>query len=108
MLDIIEFGSELKVFAEGRDTERDEVERMRYLAIERLIELKGEALKQALKAEPALAQEIPNLKSVRGMRNRLAHDYEAIKSDIVWDAAEIHVPILVRAVTEILEKRDPR
>lgn len=108
LLDIIDFGSELMFFARGRDTEREDIERMRYLAIERLIELIGEALKQALKVEPELAQDIPNLKSVRGMRNRLAHEYDAIKSEIVWDVAETHVPILVSAVSDILRKRDAR
>ncbi len=108
LLDIIDFCSELMFFARGRDTEREDIERMRYLAIERLIELISEALKQALEAEPALAQDIPNLNRVRGMRNRLAHEYDAIKSDIVWDAVETHVPILVSAVSDILQKRDAR
>jgi uncharacterized protein with HEPN domain len=108
LLEIVDFGSELIFFAEGRGTERPDIERMRYLAIERLLLLMGEALKRALSAEPALAREIPNISRIRGMRNRLAHEYDAIKIDIVWDAAETHVPLLVSTVTAILQKRDAR
>ncbi len=49
--------------------------------------------------------EIPNINRIRGMRNRLAHEYDAIKFDIVWDAAEIHVPQLVETVNGILQAR---
>jgi uncharacterized protein with HEPN domain len=78
---------------------------MRYLAIERLLELISEALKQALKVEPELAAQIPNVSKIRGMRNRLAHDYDAIRLDIVWDTVEVHVPLLTDAVSKILQAR---
>lgn len=102
---MLDFGAELVEFAQGRDSEREEIERMRYLAIERLFELIGEALKRALTIEPELAQQIPDVSEIRGMRNRLVHDYDGIKSDIVWDAAETDVPVLVRAVSDILRGR---
>lgn len=106
LIDILEFGEEAIFFAKGRDTERPEIERMRYLAIERLMELTSEALKRALKADPALVAEIPNISKIRGMRNRLAHKYDGIKIDIVWDAVLIHMPVLVEAVAAILQQRD--
>jgi uncharacterized protein with HEPN domain len=105
LLQIAELGSELIYFAEQRNTERYDIERMRYLAIERLLEMTGEALKRALAAEPELANAIPNINRIRGMRNRLAHEYDAIKFDIVWDAAEIHVPALVESISAILHER---
>lgn len=105
LLEIMESGSELMSFAASRNTERADIERMRYLAIERLLEIIGEALKRALKAEPTLAKEIPNITRIRGTSNRLAHEYDAIKIDIIWDAAEIHVPLLVGSVSDILRKR---
>ena len=103
LIQVVDLGSELTYFMERRNTERPDIERMRYLAIERPVEMLGEALKRALAAEPSLAKEIPNLNRIRGMRNRLAHEYDAIKFDIVWDAAEIHVPKLVETVSKILE-----
>ena len=78
--DMLEFGSELMLFARGRDTERTEIERMRYLAIERLFELIGEALKRALAIEPELARRIPDVAEIRGMRNRLILNTMALSS----------------------------
>lgn len=106
LIQLVDLGSEVNYFTELRNTERPDIERMRYLAIERLLEMMGEALKRALAAEPSLSKEIPNLNRIRGMRNRLAHEYDAIKFDIVWDAAEIHVPVLVEKVSEILRTRE--
>jgi uncharacterized protein with HEPN domain len=62
-------------------------------------------MKRALKDEPALTHDIPNVSKIRGMRNRLVHEYDLIKVDIVWDAAETHVPVLVSALSEILRRR---
>ncbi len=105
LLDMLEFGTELVTFASGRDTERDDIERMRYLAIERLLELVGEALGRAVRVEPGLATEIPDVSDIRGMRHRLAHDYDGIKFEVVWDSAENDVPDLMRVITNILRER---
>ena len=105
LIQLVDLGSEVNYFTELRNTERPDIERMRYLAIERLLEMMGEALKRALAVKPSLSMEIPNINRIRGMRNRLAHEYDAIKFDIVWDAAEIHVPQLVETVNGILQAR---
>lgn len=54
LLDLVEFGEEVLRFSPTRETASDEVERMRYLAIERLSELIGECMNGALATEPAL------------------------------------------------------
>jgi uncharacterized protein with HEPN domain len=105
LVEALDFCTELAYFTGGRGTERDDIERMRYLAIERLLLLIGEAMARAIRAEPALATEIPTNNRIRGMRNRLAHEYDAIKFDIVWDAAETHVPILINDIEGILRAR---
>ena len=53
LIQLVDLGSEVNYFTELRNTERPDIERMRYLAIERLLEMMGEALKRALAAEPS-------------------------------------------------------
>ncbi|MCC6673892.1 MAG: DUF86 domain-containing protein [Thermomicrobiales bacterium] len=105
LLDMLEFCDEITLFARGRDTERDEIERMRYLAIERLFELVGEALKRALAADPTLVAVIPDVSEIRGMRNRLVHEYDLIEYEIVWDAAANDIPALRSVISEVLRQR---
>jgi uncharacterized protein with HEPN domain len=45
-------------------------------------------------------QEIP-WRKIRGMRNRIVHDYEGIKLNIVWDVLQDFLPELIKAVDEI-------
>lgn len=101
--DLLEFADEIVTFASGKDTESDEIERMRYLAIERLFELVGESLNRAIKIEPSLEQAFPDTRQVIGMRNRLAHEYDGIDPETVWDTAFNDIPIVVRDIEQMLD-----
>jgi len=57
------------------------------LQIERLLEIVGEALRQASLLDPGLYEQIPNLQKVIGLRNQITHGYDGIDNDIVWLAA---------------------
>jgi uncharacterized protein with HEPN domain len=76
---------------------------MRYLAIERLFELIGECMNRALSVEPALRTEFTEAHRVVSMRNRLAHEYDSIDAEIVWETAETGVPELLTTVKQILQ-----
>jgi uncharacterized protein with HEPN domain len=101
-MDLLDICGDIEEFAQGRDTDDDSLERMRYLAIERLFELLGEALKRALTADPSLIEALPHAHQIISMRNRLAHEYDNIDLDTVWDAADNHVPVLSKRVTDHL------
>jgi uncharacterized protein with HEPN domain len=102
LLDLLDFCADIELFARDRENGDETLERMRYLATERLFELLGETLKRALAADPTLEQLLPYAHQIISMRNRLAHEYDNIDLDTVWDAAENHVPLLSRRVTEFL------
>jgi uncharacterized protein with HEPN domain len=103
LLDLLEFCGEIVLFAEGKDTERDDIERMRYLAIERLLELVGESLNRAIKIVPSLAVVFRDTRQVIGMRNRLAHEYDAIDIESIWDTALNDIPQVILDIRRILE-----
>lgn len=63
----------------------------------------GEASKKLSKDLKDKHKEV-NWKEVAGMRDFLVHEYFEIKMDIVWKAFEIDLPVLKKAVKEMIEE----
>ena len=42
-------------------------------------------------------------KGIRGMRNRIAHDYKNINYVVIWDVVETSLPILKSQLTTLLD-----
>jgi len=38
---------------------------------------------------------------IRGLRNRIVHDYEGIQLNIIWDVIESYLPTLVSSINEV-------
>lgn len=64
-------------------------------AVERQLEIIGEALNAASKADESLVNIIPDLPRIVGLRNRLIHGYDSVDAEIVWDVVKHNVPILL-------------
>lgn len=73
-------------------------------ATERQIELLGESLGKVRQSAPALAERIPNVHKIVGMRNVLIHGYLIVNSRIVWLAATQQVPQLIPVLEELLDE----
>ena len=70
-------------------------------AIERNIEIIGEALKRILEVEPDI--QISDSRKIVDTRNRIIHGYDKISEDVIWLIVTRHLPILEKEV-EILLK----
>jgi uncharacterized protein with HEPN domain len=102
--DVVHLADELAEIVRGRafdDVERDNLPRR---GVERLIEIVGEATSQAVEQDPSLRSQIANVRNIIGMRNRLAHGYDAIDDVVVWQAATINVPLLADEARALLGK----
>jgi uncharacterized protein with HEPN domain len=73
-------------------------------AVERKLEIIGEALGQAEALDPAICERIPEIRRIVGMRNRLIHGYDAVDDDIVWSTLQSRLPTLRTRVVALLEK----
>lgn len=71
-------------------------------AVERQLEIIGEALSRLAKAAPDLAERIPGARSAIGMRNVLIHGYARVDNETVWRTATEAVPVLRTEVAELL------
>jgi uncharacterized protein with HEPN domain len=76
-------------------------------AIERKLEIIGEALSQMLRVEPDLASKIDDAKKIISFRNRLIHGYSDLNQEVIWDAATGKIPGLRGQVEALLKEKDP-
>jgi uncharacterized protein with HEPN domain len=72
-------------------------------AVERVLELCGEAMSNLDKVAPAVAAGIPHYRAIIGFRNILAHGYAELDHNKVYDIAATHAPELVDAVRKMLK-----
>lgn len=76
-------------------------------AVERQLEIIGEALNQMTKIAPEWADEIPHCRDAIGLRNILIHGYIVIDDAIVWRTVERDLPALRQHVDALLRAQDP-
>lgn len=69
-------------------------------AIERKLEIIGEAMGQVLKLDNSLS--ITNARKIVDTRNKLIHSYDEVDEMIIWEIVIKHLPILKNEVTVLL------
>ncbi len=69
-------------------------------AVTRRLEIIGEAVKSLDKLAPDLLAAHPDVpwKNIKGMREKLAHDYDTVSVTILWNTATRELPLLRDAV----------
>lgn len=106
--DVLEAGTLIAQFLEGRTLPDYESDRMLRSAVERQFEIVGEALSRALRAGPDLAGLIPEAPEAIAFRNVLAHGYDEIIDRLVFNTAQETLPGLLKRVRAILDESDQR
>ena len=76
-------------------------------AVERQLEIIGEALSQLSKLDPAMAGRIPEHRQIIAFRNVLIHGYAALDNRRVWREAEQGLPHLARVIDLLLAEAKP-
>jgi uncharacterized protein with HEPN domain len=94
ILEINSFIPEVKLF---KDFENDLKTRR---AVERNIEIIGEAMSRILKVEPDI--KISHTRKIIDTRNRIIHGYDSVSEDILWGIIIRNLPDLEREVKELL------
>src|SRR4030066_506840 len=70
-------------------------------AVERNIEIIGEAMDRILKMDPNI--QISDSRKIVDTRNRIIHGYDVVSNDVIWLIVNKSLPILEREVKKLLK-----
>ena len=76
-------------------------------AVERQFITIGEALQQAIRIQPDLADAIAETRRIINFRNVMVHGYAQIVTDTVWGVVEKDLPVLDAQVRSLISHRPP-
>jgi len=79
-------------FTRGVSREAFFVDELLRSAVERQLEIVGEAMRQALDLDPSLADQVTDIRPIIAFRNRPAHGYSKIDRGEVWAICQDDVP----------------
>ena len=69
-------------------------------AVERNLEIIGEAIGRILKKEPSI--QITSARKIVDTRNRITHSYDAVSDDLIWGIIINHLPKLKEDISRLL------
>ena len=97
-----EFAEEAAGLAKGRSRDDLAADLGFRRHAERVVELMGEACNRLPESLREAHSEVP-WRQIVGMRNWLAHGYDGIDYDILWDAVSRHAPDLLEKIDPLIE-----
>ena len=71
-------------------------------AVERQLEIVGEALAQLARTDPAVAARISEYRRIIAFRNILIHGYADLDHRIIWNVLEMKLPVARREAEALL------
>ena len=102
---MLEAAEVVSYFSQGRTRADLESHLMFYYAVAKAVELIGEAANYVSAVSRAELRGI-DWDKVVGMRHRLVHDFHGIDNDILWEAIQDGVPILIAQLQAALASGD--
>jgi len=103
--DMIQAARETRGFVANLTFHKYMQSRMTQLAVERSIEIIGEAAHNVSEAFRAEHPEIP-WRSMIGQRNVIVHEYGEIRQERLWIVATVRIPELIRLLEPLVPAED--
>lgn len=100
--DMLDAAKAVREFITGRSYQDYLIDRMLRGAVERYLEIIGEAAGKVSKAFRDAHPEIPWQKII-GQRHVLIHDYGDIEHELIWSVAANHIPDLIDKLEPLIE-----
>ena len=77
---------------------------LRQRAVERNVEIMGEALNRILKADASFS--LPDARAIINTRNRVIHGYDSVTTEFLWSLVIKHIPLLRKDVENLLNSNE--
>jgi len=100
LFDMLDAARSAVQFTQGRRFEDLLVDRMLRSAVERTLEIVGEAARRVSPETRESLIDIP-WRSMIGLRNVLAHEYDEIRHEILWTVCRDKLPTLIRQLEDM-------
>jgi uncharacterized protein with HEPN domain len=94
--------------ADGKDLSYYRADRLFRQAMERNLEIIGEAIGRIARLDPETASRISEHRQIVAgfaFRNRLIHGYDLLDYELVWSTVETEVPVLLLEVERLLKEK---
>jgi uncharacterized protein with HEPN domain len=75
-------------------------------AVERDLEIVGEAINRIIKSDENFIDQISNARSIVGLRNQVIHAYDNISDENIWSVLITHLPKLKKEIDDLIEKNN--
>ena len=99
--DILRASEETEAFCRGKSFDDFRADRGLQLIVERELEIVGEALSRLRRDHPDLAERIGDIHKIIGLRNILAHGYDVLENEILWDIVTNRLPSLKSTIRSL-------
>ncbi len=99
--DILEAINETQTFCGGKTFQHFQMDRGLQLIVERELEIMGEALARLRRDHPDLANQVTDIHKIIALRNVLAHGYDILELEILWDIIENKIQPLKEAIEKL-------
>jgi uncharacterized protein with HEPN domain len=76
------------------------------LSVERLLEILGEAARRLRDYDPETADRLDSLNQAIALRNIIAHQYDGIDYERIWEIIQQHLPGLREEALALLDEAD--
>ncbi len=101
LFDIQVAGQAIQRFIRGKNFSVYQSDDMLRSAVERKFEIIGEALNRLRDVDEEILEQITDYRKIIGFRNILAHGYDAISDEIVWEIVVHNLPVLLQDVERL-------
>ena len=105
--DIRQYASDVTEFLIGKERDDYLNDKLLRFAVERGLQVAGEAAYQLQRQHPAVAERLPAIYSLVKFRHVLVHGYDKLKHEEVWDNVHAKLPELMATADALLREVDP-
>jgi uncharacterized protein with HEPN domain len=102
--DVQDCASFVVAAAEGKDLSYYRRERLFRQAVERNLEIIGEAIGRISRYDAETASRISEHRRIVAFRNRFIHGYDLLDDSLVWESVKTEVPVLLSEVEGLLKE----